>query len=54
VLFEQREKTGLFTGYAGNYMKVGVATTENLANTIRDVVITEIGDNIAIGKVGNV
>lgn len=54
VLFERREKTGLFTGYAGNYMKVGVVTQENLANTIRDVVITDIGDNIALGKVGNV
>jgi threonylcarbamoyladenosine tRNA methylthiotransferase MtaB len=54
VLFERREKSGLFTGYAGNYMKVGVVTMENLTNMIRDVVITDIGDNIALGKVGNV
>lgn len=50
VLFEQREKDGLFTGHTGNYMKVGVSTEENLSNCFRNVVITEIIDNIAIGR----
>lgn len=50
VLFERREKNGLFTGYAGNYMKVGVTTTEDLANTIRDVVVTESHEKFVIGR----
>jgi len=50
VLFERREKDGLFTGYTGNYMKVGVSTEENLSNCFRNVVITEIVDNIVIGR----
>ncbi|MBD3304846.1 tRNA (N(6)-L-threonylcarbamoyladenosine(37)-C(2))-methylthiotransferase MtaB [candidate division KSB3 bacterium] len=49
VLFEYREKTGLFTGYTGNYLKVGVSTEEDLTNRFRQVVITEIADTIAIG-----
>lgn len=52
VLFERKEKNGLFTGYTGNYMKVGVATKENLSNCFRDVVLTEVsGSKLAIGRV---
>ncbi len=51
VLFEQREKNGLFTGYTENYMKVGVAAEEDLSNCFRDVIITEVSDkNLAVGK----
>jgi threonylcarbamoyladenosine tRNA methylthiotransferase MtaB len=50
VLFERREQNGLFTGYTGNYIKVGVSTEENLSNRFRNVVITEIVGKIAIGK----
>jgi threonylcarbamoyladenosine tRNA methylthiotransferase MtaB len=50
VLFERRDKNGLFTGYAGNYMKVGVATNEDLANTICRVVITEVREKMVIGR----
>jgi threonylcarbamoyladenosine tRNA methylthiotransferase MtaB len=50
VLFERREQNGLFTGYAGNYMKVGVTTTEDLANTIRKVAIVEAREKIVIGR----
>jgi threonylcarbamoyladenosine tRNA methylthiotransferase MtaB len=51
VLFERREKSGLFTGYARNYMKVGVAATnEDLANTISNVVITGVCGKMVIGR----
>lgn len=50
VLFEQRERNGLFTGYTGNYMKVGVSTPRDLSNTMCDVLITEIRDKLAIGR----
>jgi threonylcarbamoyladenosine tRNA methylthiotransferase MtaB len=50
VLFEQRESNGLFTGHTGNYMKVGVPTKEHVSNCFRNVVITEVIDNIAIGR----
>jgi threonylcarbamoyladenosine tRNA methylthiotransferase MtaB len=53
VLFEREERRGIFTGYAGNYIKVGVNTSENLANTIHSVVLTEIGENIILGSISS-
>lgn len=54
VLFERREKNDLFTGYTGNYMKVGVSTKEELSNCFRNVLITELTDkNLAIGSLNN-
>ncbi len=50
VLFERREQNGVFTGYTGNYMKIGVSTKENLSNRFRNVVVTEVVDKIAIGR----
>jgi threonylcarbamoyladenosine tRNA methylthiotransferase MtaB len=51
VLFERREKSGLFTGYTGNYIKVGVKTDDNVSNCFRDLVITEIAENnLLIGE----
>ena len=50
VLFEQKERNGLFTGYTENYMKVGVRTGRELSNQFYDVRITHISDeNIAEG-----
>ena len=51
VLFERRNKEGLFTGYAGNYMKVGVKTSEEVANTICDVTILETREKLVIGRI---
>jgi threonylcarbamoyladenosine tRNA methylthiotransferase MtaB len=54
VLFEQKEKSGLFTGYTENYMKVGVTTDEKLSNSFHDVRITRVReDNIAEGLLLN-
>ena len=50
VLFERRNKDGLFTGYAGNYMKVGVETDADLGNTICDVTILEAREKLVIGR----
>ena len=50
VLFERKEKNDLFTGYTGNYMKVGVPTEEPLSNCFRDVMVTKVIDNLAIGE----
>lgn len=44
VLFERKEKDGLFTGYTDNYIKVGVQTTEDVSNSFRRVRITHILD----------
>jgi threonylcarbamoyladenosine tRNA methylthiotransferase MtaB len=51
VLFERRTKNGLFTGYTGNYIKVGVATPTELANQICDVTIVETREKLAIGRI---
>jgi threonylcarbamoyladenosine tRNA methylthiotransferase MtaB len=48
VLFERREKSGLFTGYTGNYIKVSVNTDDNISNCFRDVVITELTENTLV------
>ncbi|PIE30286.1 tRNA (N(6)-L-threonylcarbamoyladenosine(37)-C(2))-methylthiotransferase MtaB [candidate division KSB3 bacterium] len=50
VLFEQREKNGLFTGYTENYIKVGVKTDKNLSNSFHDVRVTHVSEkNLAEG-----
>ena len=51
VLFERKDRrSGLLTGYTGNYIKVGVASEDALANRIRRVKITGVtDDNIAVG-----
>jgi threonylcarbamoyladenosine tRNA methylthiotransferase MtaB len=51
VLFEREEQPSIFTGYAGNYIKVGVKTSENLANTIHNVVLTDIRENRMFGRI---
>ena len=42
VLFEQREKDGLWSGLTDNYIRVYVENEENLTNTILDVRLTEV------------
>lgn len=44
VLFERRNKQGLYTGYTSNYVRVHVDTKEELKNQIRRVYIKEIRD----------
>jgi threonylcarbamoyladenosine tRNA methylthiotransferase MtaB len=39
VLFEQRDREGLFAGHTPNFLKVHVETAENLVNEIRQVTI---------------
>ncbi|WP_127717992.1 tRNA (N(6)-L-threonylcarbamoyladenosine(37)-C(2))-methylthiotransferase MtaB [Halobacteriovorax sp. HLS] len=41
VLFERRNKDGLYTGYTTNYVKVFVDTSEELKNTVRTVYLKE-------------
>ena len=49
VLFEQRNGQGLYTGFSDNYIKVGVATTAELANQLRCVRLQRLESGMAIG-----
>jgi threonylcarbamoyladenosine tRNA methylthiotransferase MtaB len=49
VLFEQRNDSGLFTGFSDNYIKVGVATTDALANRLLPVQVHGIARGLALG-----
>lgn len=51
VLFERRNKAGLFTGYAGNYLKVGVDTSQDLANTMCQVTVREAHEKFVLGRI---
>jgi threonylcarbamoyladenosine tRNA methylthiotransferase MtaB len=51
VLFERRNKKGLYTGYTSNYLKVQVETKEELKNEIRKVRLTHFQDNELFGEV---
>lgn len=51
VLFEMREENGLWTGLTDNYIRVGATHSDDLANTIRNVVITGVMDGLAVGDV---
>lgn len=55
VLFEQRDDTGLWTGLTGNYMRVGVVSTEPLRNEIRRVTVNDISDDaeLALGSLSS-
>ncbi len=44
VLFEKRNKKGLFEGYSSNYLRVQIESNEDLANQIREVYLKEIVD----------
>ena len=49
VLFESRNKQGLFTGLTPNYMRVGVTAEEDLTNQIRTVELHGTMDGLALG-----
>ena len=50
VLFESRDSDGLWTGLTGNFVRVGLATSSDLANTVHDVVVTGAMDGLAVGQ----
>lgn len=49
VLFERKNKAGLWEGYTTNYVRVFVDSTEELKNEIRTVSLTEFKDNKLYG-----
>ena len=50
VLFETQKASGLWTGLTDHYVKVGVRSEEDLANTIRPVRISGLIDGLALGQ----
>ncbi|MEK6526005.1 MAG: tRNA (N(6)-L-threonylcarbamoyladenosine(37)-C(2))-methylthiotransferase MtaB [Nitrospirota bacterium] len=50
VLFESRNPDGLWTGLTGNYIRVGVAASSDISNTVQDVVVTGVMDGLAVGQ----
>jgi threonylcarbamoyladenosine tRNA methylthiotransferase MtaB len=51
VLFERRNKEGLFEGYTSNFVRFTVDTDEDLSNQIRKVFIEEAANGILSGKI---
>jgi threonylcarbamoyladenosine tRNA methylthiotransferase MtaB len=49
VLFESRNRQGLFTGLTGNYIRVGVTAAEDLTNQVRPVRLNGAMDGLALG-----
>ena len=49
VLFEQKNKEGLWTGYTSNYMQVALRSDEDLHNKIMPVQLSRVEDNYLIG-----
>ncbi len=49
VLGEQREASGLYTGFSDHYVKVGIRTEAELANTLRQVRIDSVEQGLALG-----
>jgi threonylcarbamoyladenosine tRNA methylthiotransferase MtaB len=50
VLFERRNKLGLFEGYSSNYLRVQVATDVDLSNTEREVFLTRLDNGKLTGE----
>lgn len=50
VLFEGKEKNGIWSGYSDNYIRVTAASDEMLSNRIRKVRLTGVESGIAIGE----
>ena len=50
VLFERRNKEGLFEGYTSNFVRFTVDTEEDLSNQIRKVFIEEASHGALRGK----
>lgn len=51
VLFEQKDKQGLYAGYTDNYLRVKVESTEKLRNKIKQVELIKLASNYLYGKV---
>ncbi len=49
VLFERRDKSGRYTGFTDNYIKVGVSTQDEIANELLPVDISGVEDGMALG-----
>jgi threonylcarbamoyladenosine tRNA methylthiotransferase MtaB len=49
VLFERREDSGLYTGFSDSYIKVGVRTTDEIANQLLQVRLLDVVDGVAVG-----
>jgi threonylcarbamoyladenosine tRNA methylthiotransferase MtaB len=49
VLFEQQDDNGLWTGLTGNYLRVGVVSSEPIRNRIRKVEIREASSELSLG-----
>jgi threonylcarbamoyladenosine tRNA methylthiotransferase MtaB len=49
VLFEHQEN-GFWAGYTGNYIRVAVRSSEQLVNELRDVQLTELRGDFALGS----
>jgi threonylcarbamoyladenosine tRNA methylthiotransferase MtaB len=49
VLFENRNEGGLFEGFTSNYIRVGVATNEELRGQIRKVRIEKVAEGLVYG-----
>ena len=47
VLFEEREVSGLYAGWSDNYVRIAVASEEDLANRLGTV---RVRDTVASGK----
>lgn len=50
VLFESRDSDGLWTGLTGNFVRVRLAASSDLANTVHDVLVTGAMDGLAVGR----
>jgi threonylcarbamoyladenosine tRNA methylthiotransferase MtaB len=50
VLFEQQDEAGLWTGLTGNYLRVGVSTSEPLKNQILRVTVREPSADLSLGE----
>jgi threonylcarbamoyladenosine tRNA methylthiotransferase MtaB len=49
VLFERREDSGLYTGFSDSYIKVGVRTTDEIANQLLQVRLLDVVAGVAVG-----
>ncbi|ETW93325.1 MAG: hypothetical protein ETSY1_39700 [Candidatus Entotheonella factor] len=49
VLFERREKSGYYTGFTDNYIKVGVSTQAQIDNALLPVRICGMDNGLALG-----
>ncbi len=49
VLFEQSREAGFYSGYTGNFIRVGVSSLRNLSGQLLPVVITGVKEGMALG-----